>query len=129
MRHARCACGQFHLEARDEPLINAVCHCDNCKQRTGSAFGISLYFREADITLHGERQEYALHNHTYDHDQQRFFCPRCGTTLCWKISTLEGQLGVAGGCFTEQFPDRPTVSGTDSKRYDWVTLPPDCERR
>ncbi len=129
MHQARCACGQLTLEVGGDPLLHTVCHCDNCKQRTGSAFGISLYFREADVTLHGEAREYALHNAAQAHDQQRYFCPRCGTTLYWRVSTLDDQIGVAGGCFTGQLPGTPTLSATDTKRYDWVSLPAHWESR
>ena len=40
VRRAVCCCGQATIEVEGEPAIHAVCHCDNCKRRTGSAFGI-----------------------------------------------------------------------------------------
>ena len=40
-----------------------VCHCANCRRRTGSAFGISAYFpREAVLDRTGEFSVYAYHH-------------------------------------------------------------------
>jgi hypothetical protein len=36
-----CSCGAVRFVLR-RPLWVAACHCDACKKRTGSAYGISL---------------------------------------------------------------------------------------
>lgn len=41
VRTATCCCGQTSIEVSGEPVFHCVCHCDNCKRRTGSAFGVS----------------------------------------------------------------------------------------
>ena len=48
-RLATCCCRDIGIEVEGEPEIHCVCHCDNCKRRTGSAFGISAYFKDAQI--------------------------------------------------------------------------------
>ena len=82
--------------------MHGVCHCDNCKRRTGSAFGISAYFdRSAVVSMSGSTTIYAFHHATQNHDQQHHFCSRCGTTLYGSISTIPDKIGVAGGCFAK----------------------------
>jgi hypothetical protein len=121
---ARCACGASSITVSGDPQIQGVCHCTNCKQRTGSAFGISCYFRKADIVERmGQTHIYAFHNAAQDHDQERHFCPTCGTTLFWFISALPELIGIAAGCFGEHPPAEPGMSVTHSKKYAWVTLP------
>jgi hypothetical protein len=101
-----------------------VCHCLNCKRRTGSAFGISAYFeRTAVISQQGETQVYAFHHEGQNHDQERHFCKHCGTTLFWFVSSLPQKIRIAGGCLAEQGLPEPTYSVTDRKREPWVTLP------
>jgi hypothetical protein len=101
-----------------------VCHCTNCKQRTGSAFGISVYFPRSAITrTSGRTAVYAFHHTAQNHDQERHFCPTCGTTLFWYISTLPELVGVAGGCFGELGLPEPSASYADAKRFGWVSLP------
>ena len=48
-RLATCCCRDIGIEVEGEPEIHCVCHSDNCKRRTGSAFGISAYFKDAQI--------------------------------------------------------------------------------
>lgn len=121
---ARCACGQTSISVNAAPVLHGVCHCNNCKQRTGSAFGISAYFdRSAVVHITGETLVYAFHHGAGQHDQERHFCPRCGTTLFWYVSTLPDKIGIAGGCFAPGSLPEPDASHRDHLRLPWVTLP------
>jgi hypothetical protein len=123
-RTATCACGQISITVDGDPEIHAVCHCTNCKRRTGSAFGISAYFPKESVTARaGTTKVYAFHHATKGHDQERHFCERCGTTLFWYISSLPRLIGIAGGCFADAGLPEPTHSITHGKMEDWVDLP------
>ena len=121
---ANCACGQASITVNAGPTMHGVCHCTNCKRRTGSAFGISAYFdRTAVVEQRGETKVYAFHHTMQNHDQERHFCPQCGTTLFWFVSTAPESIGIAGGCFAQDALPEPTYSVTDHKREPWITLP------
>ena len=123
-RTAQCACGAISITMSGEPGLHVVCHCTNCKRRTGSAFGISTYFKRSDIVSQsGRTSVYAFHHEAQNHDQQRHFCPTCGTTLFWYNSALPERIGIAAGCFGEAPPENPNLSVTHSKKYGWVGLP------
>jgi len=47
---ARCCCGELEINVSGEPTKHGICHCDNCKKRTGSAFGISVYFSKGNMS-------------------------------------------------------------------------------
>lgn len=101
-----------------------VCHCANCRRRTGSAFGISAYFpRSAEINRTGEFSVYAYHHKEHNQEQERHFCRNCGTTLFWHVSTLPTLIGIAGGCFTDPALGEPGKSFCDSQKLPWVSLP------
>jgi len=121
---ATCACGQTSITVNGAPTMHGVCHCTNCKRRTGSAFGISAYFEKtAVVEMQGETRVYAFHHAAQNHDQERHFCPNCGTTLFWFLSAAPESIGVAGGCFADEPLPDPTYSVTDQKRLPWVSLP------
>ena len=121
---ANCACGQTSITVNTGPTMHGVCHCANCKRRTGSAFGISAYFDQtAVVGTTGETSVYAFHHEPQNHDQQRHFCPKCGTTLFWYVSTLPDRIGIAGGCFADGGLPEPTYSFTHNKKEPWVGLP------
>jgi hypothetical protein len=128
-RTATCACGEASITLQGEPTMHAVCHCTNCKRRTGSAFGISAYFRR-DAVVHttGQTAVYAFHHAGQNHHQSRHFCARCGTTLYWTISTLPDSIGVAAGCFADDELPAPTLSVTHGKKVPWVDLIGDWKR-
>lgn len=122
---ATCACGQASITVGAPPRMHGVCHCTNCKRRTGSAFGISAYFdKTAIVASSGMTKPYAFHHEAQHHDQVRHFCPACGTTLFWTLSSAPEMIGIAGGCFADAGLPEPTYSVTDRKREAWVSLPP-----
>ena len=71
----------------------------------------------------GETKVYAFHYAAQKLDQARHFCPHCGTTLFWFVSTLPEKIGIAGGCFAADVLPDPTYSVNDNKREAWVKLP------
>ena len=86
---ATCACGNASIVVDAAPSMHGVCHCENCKRRTGSAFGISAYFdRSAVVETGGETKAYCFTHSSGQHEQARHFCTNCGTTLFWFVSTL-----------------------------------------
>ena len=121
---ATCACGQASISVKSLPTMHGVCHCTNCKRRTGSAFGISAYFDKTTITgCTGKTNVYAFHHAAKDQDQERHFCAVCGTTLFWFVSALPDKIGIAGGCFADEGLPEPAYSVTDGKKEAWVSLP------
>ena len=121
---AYCACSQASITVNAPPTLLGVCHCTNCKRRTGSAFGISAYFDKTSVVeAKGETKTYSFHHVAQNHDQERHFCINCGTTLFWFLTAAPESIGIAGGCFADQALPEPTCSVTDSKRWPWVSLP------
>ena len=119
VRKAICCCGDSSIEVSGEPTLNGVCHCDNCKRRTGSAFGWQMYFLDTQVLA--AEGEFSVHR--IRDEQRRFFCANCGTTLFWKSAFMPEQTGIAAGAFTDPMLSEPTVVATPGKRVEWVTLP------
>ena len=98
-----CACGAVRYRTTGEPVRVAVCACTWCQKRTGSAFGISVYFDDADV----EFLQGALRKRHLTSDAGRWlesqFCETCGTTVTWNLELRPGWTGIAGGTF-----DQPT---------------------
>ena len=52
-REASCSCGKLRVTCEGDPKYVLACHCLDCQRRTGSVFGVSAYFRQAQITPSG----------------------------------------------------------------------------
>jgi hypothetical protein len=107
------------VEVAGRPTLNAICNCDNCRRRTGSAFGWSIYVTDPQLlSTEGPLQAYVL---PIEKVQTRWYCGACGTTLLWKTAWREGETGIAGGCF-ETLPPAPTFSAVNERRVPWIEL-------
>ena len=94
-----CACGEVRYKTSAYPTHTAVCHCRYCQLRTGSAFGVSVYFeRNAVEKLSGK-----LHKFEYETESGNKvcteFCVICGTTVYWYAEAFHGTVGIGGGTF------------------------------
>ena len=47
-----CCCGAVRYQTTRKPKRVGVCHCRYCQARTGSAFGVSVYFKNVNIEKH-----------------------------------------------------------------------------
>lgn len=119
-----CVCGGVRYRTSAEPQRVSLCACTWCQKRTGSAIGISVYFKDQDVAfVQGTLRAYRLQS-----DAGRWiesaFCDTCGTTVTWRLEFLPGFRGIAGGTF-----DQPTFWYTPQRfvfarsKPDWLTVP------
>ena len=94
-----CACGQVRYVVTGEPELAAVCHCEYCQQRTGSAFGVLVYFKTENVEkLSGDLKGYE-HQTDFGYRFNTEFCTNCGGTVYWLNNTKAGMTGISGGTF------------------------------
>lgn len=128
-RTARCSCGGISVTVRGEPVINGVCHCNDCKRRTGAPCGWSAYFADDQIVSRtGAPKVRELAGDVPHLRQRRHFCDDCGTMLFWTVEAQPDRTGIAGGCFAPDLLDPPTYSAQDKDRCAWLGLPEDMPR-
>ncbi|MGO6732750.1 GFA family protein [Rhizobium ruizarguesonis] len=120
-RAASCSCGQLSIIADGEPVKISVCHCRACQCRTGSAFGVAVFFQADQMETSG-----ASNSHVRSGDSGRSidfrFCPVCGSTVFWMPEFRKGLVAVALGCFAYPSSLEPTQSVYEESRLGWVSL-------
>ena len=120
-RTGQCCCGESEIEVTDNPVLNCICNCSNCKKRTGSAFGVSAYFTEANFKITKDSTS-TYQRKSESGEQVRNFCNKCGTTLFWKVEALKGLVGVAAGCFTDKPLPAPNYNAFMDAQCSWVSF-------
>ena len=56
-----CACGKVRYHSIGQPVKTGLCHCRYCQLRTGSAFGISVYFKKENLKIEfGDLKKYTF---------------------------------------------------------------------
>jgi hypothetical protein len=125
MRHAACACGKLEATTTGEPVRISICHCLDCKRRTGSAFGAQARFREEDVAISGASSQYPRKGDSGGVATMHF-CPVCGSTVFWRAGAIPGFVSVAIGAFADpEFP-APTISVYEERRHPWARLAGDA---
>ena len=121
-RRAECSCGQLAAICEGEPVRVSVCHCLECKRRSGSAFSNNARFPEAKVTFEGRSKEYTR---VADSENRVIynFCPECGTTVHYRIDAQPGLIAIPVGAFADLNFPAPFVSVYhESRRYPWVEI-------
>ena len=94
-----CLCGSVRYQVTGTPEVASICHCRYCQLRSGSAFGISVYFAQDQVQL----GDGAVKTHELTTASGRAFdtrfCTECGTTVWWTIGTRPNSIGISGGTF------------------------------
>jgi hypothetical protein len=80
-----CQCGALRYEITGKPLTLYACHCTECQHQSASAYGLSLWVREATVHLAGKPAQWTRDTDS-GHLMHCFFCPDCGSRLYHKGS-------------------------------------------
>ena len=120
-RHASCSCGQLRIETSGEPFRVSVCHCLNCKRRSGSAFAVQARFARANVAIEGPSSEYVL---TGDSGQPAtfHFCPVCGATVYYQTAQSPEVVAIPVGAFADPTFPAPVYSVYEGRQHPWVQL-------
>ena len=94
-----CLCGQVRYEVNGEPEVTAVCHCRYCQLRSGSGFGILVYFKEGNFIITKGKSYFYNFKSESGNNWKNQFCKNCGTTLTSRLEVRDGEVGIAGGTF------------------------------
>jgi hypothetical protein len=120
-RTAHCCCGSLRAEATGEPVFVAACHCIECQRRTGSPFGVSIYFAKPQVRTEGPSKVY-VRGSDAGRKIEFHFCPDCGSSVFWYAEFDWDMVGIALGAFAEPSMPRPTLSVWETTQHPWVTF-------
>jgi hypothetical protein len=121
MRIASCRCGTVIVRCEGEPVRISVCHCLECKRRTGSAFSAQARFPARNVQIEGatktfERIADGGRKATYS------FCPECGSTVAYVNEGMEGVIAVPMGAFADPDFPPPRFSVYEHRKHPWVEI-------
>jgi len=113
VRIASCGCGQLSAVCTGEPFRISVCHCLDCKKRSGSAFAAQARWNDADVEMRGAFREWSRLSDSGKRGTFRF-CGTCGATVAYAIEAMPGVTAIPIGAFAGAGP--PATSGASCTR-------------
>jgi hypothetical protein len=122
LRRATCSCGRLSVVCTGEPTKISLCYCLNCQRRTGSTYGIAVFYKSEDVCAQGETSRYES-NADSGQAVTFQFCPTCGSTVLWEPHRKPGIVAVALGSFADPTFPAPTQAVNAEDRHSWVCDP------
>ena len=123
-RTASCRCGQLRATVTGEPVRVSVCHCLNCKKRSGSAFAVQARWPKDQVRIDGRSKTFVMVADSGNRGTFHF-CPECGSDVFYEI---DGLVAIPVGAFDDPWFARPLFSVWEKRKHDWVEiLGPDVE--
>ena len=129
---ASCRCDQLRITVTGEPVRVSVCHCLNCKKRSGSAFAVQARWPRSQVQIDGQSKTFVKvadsGNRATFH-----FCPECGSDVYYEIDgkfddKFNDLVAVPLGAFDDPFFLTPAFSVWESRKCEWLEIVgPDIE--
>jgi hypothetical protein len=126
-RIAHCCCGALRAEVTGEPPRVAICHCMECQRRTGSAFGLVIFFPKKQVRTEGPSKVYVRRSDA-GRKVEFHFCPDCGASVFWYAEFRPDHVGISVGAFADPAMPWPAASVWEATRHSWVTFDHPIER-
>jgi hypothetical protein len=119
---ASCRCGQLTAIATGEPVRVSVCHCLDCKKRSGSAFAVQARWPAEQVAIEGRSKSWV--NIADSGNRITFhFCPECGSDVHYEINgKFDGLVAVPVGAFEDPYVLKPRFSVWEDRKHDWVEI-------
>jgi hypothetical protein len=126
-RVASCRCGQLRATVTGEPVRVSVCHCLDCKKRSGSAFAVQARWPVDQCRTDGKSSTWS-HRADSGNRIRHHFCPDCGSSLHYFIEgKFDGLVAIPLGAFDDPFFVSPRFSVWEERKSDWVEIVGDVE--
>ncbi|MGO7033237.1 GFA family protein [Rhizobium ruizarguesonis] len=127
MADARCACGALTLTLPEQAKLVVACHCLDCQRRTGAPFGVGAFYPAEAVSISGARKEFTRDGASGG-KVHIYFCPNCGSSVCWTADKLPAMIGVAVGALADRHYPAPVQSIFEQSKHDWVRMDTAVER-
>jgi hypothetical protein len=116
-----CSCGAVRFSLK-RPLFVWICHCNACKKRTGTAYGISLPVDDDAVEMFEGATKIFTRVGESGNKVDYEFCPICGTTVRWRVERIGNRQCYAGGALDD--PSQIEISGEmyASEALSWARL-------
>jgi hypothetical protein len=121
-RTASCRCGQLRATVTGEPVRLSVCHCLNCKKRSGSSFAVQARWPAEQTQVDGQSKTFTKAGDS-GNPATFHFCPECGSDVYYVIDgKFEGLIAIPLGAFDDPYFGSPEYSVWEGRKHPWLEI-------
>lgn len=118
-----CQCGRVRYTLSAQPLLLYLCHCQDCRKQSASAFGMSMWVARESLKLtQGQIKRWTR---LADSGRQVTccFCEDCGSRLWHEPSRNPEIVNVKPGSLDDPSDLRPVGQVWMQRSLSWMQLP------
>ena len=120
---AQCQCGQLKVEIPGISPAIVACHCIDCQRRSGSPFGVAVYYPTDVLIISGNSKKYVRQT-AAGGEFRNYFCPDCGSTVHMDGDKNKGMTGIPVGTTADPDFPPPVRSVWEQSMHKWVKIDP-----
>ncbi|QBF84252.1 GFA family protein [Shewanella maritima] len=119
-----CHCGAIRYQVSAMPFASDYCHCDICKQTTGSVVGAWMDFKVEQVTwLKGKVKEYESSEFV-----RRGFCEHCGSSLTFRDTRHASYFTLTVTSLDDASKVQPTYHIYTDDQLPWLKIDDNARR-
>jgi hypothetical protein len=118
---AQCQCGQLSVEMPGLSPAIVACHCIDCQRRSGSPFGVAVYYPTGTLKISGVSKKYTRVT-AAGGEFRAYFCPDCGSTVHMDGDKNAGMTGIPIGAIGDPDFQPPVRSVWEQSMHKWVSV-------
>lgn len=126
----RCMCGKvtYTTDEGTAPVMTALCHCEDCRRSSGSAFSVNVVVPKTAFHIEGETlKTFATTGTDSGLPRERLFCSNCGSPLVTMITEMPDAAIIKAGTLDEHDWVEPALELWTDSGHAWVQA--DAERQ
>lgn len=123
LRHGGCQCGAVRYELNGPVLKVYVCHCNECRKQSASAFGISAFVPRASLRVTRGAPRWWSRQGDGGRVLDCAFCPDCGSRLWHQRAAMTEFLTVKAGSLDEPIDISDAVHIWTARKLPGVVIP------
>jgi hypothetical protein len=116
---ARCACGALTVSPAGDPIRISVCHCLDCKRRTGTAFSWNAHWPKDQVAVEGNHVSYSRSSDAGYLGEAPLLCD-CGATVFYEVEQRPGIVSIPVGAFADPSFPAPRLEVYEERRCPWL---------
>jgi hypothetical protein len=121
---AHCLCGDIALESTADPMMQANCHCDDCRRAGGGVFASYAFVPAEALTVTKGKPASFEHKSDRGSTMTKYFCPRCGSQLYGMNSANPTRRGVRVGAIEDASWFKPAANVYVSRKLPSTLIDP-----
>lgn len=104
-----CLCGSLSYSGDVDILRIVNCHCKDCQNATGSAFGTLIFVPESQVKITGVPHQFT-HFSDRGSAMTKIFCKNCGTQMFSKNSINPTAIAIRAGSVDQRVEVKPQMN-------------------